>query len=433
MPQGYEKKRGYVLGMLLLVYTSSYLDRQILSILFEPIKQDLGLSNTQLGLLAGLTFAIFYATLGVPIAMLADRWKRPVIIGIATIVWSGMTVLCGMANNFLQLALARIGVGIGEAGSSPPSHSIIADIYAPHERNTAMGIFSLGISLGIVFGYLIGGWANEYLGWRMAFYIVGAPGVILGILVWVTIKDPPRGMVEKRPQSTKKAPPFLAVVRHMIATPSLRNLVAGMTIAAFVGYGFILWLPSFVQRVYGLDTGITGTILALLSGVVGGAGVFGGGWLADRLSKRDIRWNSWIIAIAKIAIMPLLIVSMMVDDVVWFFILYLIPSFGGGFYIATTFSMVQGLVGLRMRSVAAALVLFVINIIGLGFGPTVIGAMNDLYLSCGASWWQVCLQEGDGLRYAMITVSLLNMWAGLHYVIAARTLKADMARVAAAE
>ena len=189
--------RNYTLAMLVIIYASSHVDRQIMSILAESIKLELDLSDTQLGFLIGLSFALFYATLGIPIAMLADRYSRRNIIGISVIVWSGMTALCGLAGNYLQLALARIGVGIGEAGSSPPSHSMISDLYPPEKRATAMGIYAAGINIGILLGFLVGGWIDEWYGWRVAFFVVGLPGVILGVLMFLTVKEPARSQPPK--------------------------------------------------------------------------------------------------------------------------------------------------------------------------------------------------------------------------------------------
>ena len=269
--------RRYALFVLFLVFTSSHVDRQILAILLEPIKHELVLSDTQLGFLSGIAFAIFYATLGIPMAMWADRSNRRNIITLALTMWSGMTVLCGMAANFSQLALARIGVGVGEAGSSPPSHSIIADMYAPTERATAMGTFSLGINCGLLIGFSVGGWINQWYGWRAAFWVVGAPGLMLALLVRYSLREPPRGYAEGLQSVSHEAPSLGAVVSYMWSTPALRHIVAGTTLASFVGYGVVLWLPSFLMRSHGLQSGAIGMLLALGFGVFGGVGTFMGG------------------------------------------------------------------------------------------------------------------------------------------------------------
>ena len=200
------------------------------------------------GFLSGVAFAIFYATLGVPMAMWADRGNRRNLIALALATWSGMTAVCGMATNFWQLALARIGVGIGEAGSSPPSHSMIADMYPPAERAGAMGTFSLGINLGLMTGFLVGGWISQWYGWRAAFYVVGLPGLLLALVVRLTLREPPRGSAEGLRSSSHEAPSLGAIVRFMASTPTLRHLATGATLASFVGYGVVLWLPAFLMR-----------------------------------------------------------------------------------------------------------------------------------------------------------------------------------------
>jgi MFS family permease len=291
--------RWYALGILLLVYTSSHVDRQIMGILLEPIKTELNASDTQMGFLVGLTFAIFYATLGIPIAMLADRSNRRNIIAIATTIWSGMTAVCALVGSYGQLALARIGVGIGEAGSSPPSHSMISDLFPQSERGTAMGIFAIGVNLGLLIAYLGGGWMSEHWGWRTTFIVVGLPGLLIALLVRFTLVEPPRGGVEAEPKDVAKAPSFKEVARTLWRTPAARHVIFGSSLAGFVGYGMTLWLPAFFVRSHGLTQTETGMTLALMTGVVGGLGTFMAGRLADTLGKRDPRWLAWVVAVGK--------------------------------------------------------------------------------------------------------------------------------------
>ena len=414
--------RRYALLILLLVYASSHVDRQILAILLEPIKRELVLSDTQLGFLSGIAFAIFYATLGIPIAMWADRSNRRNIIALALATWSGMTVLCGMAANFLQLALARIGVGVGEAGSSPPSHSMIADMYPPAERGTAMGVFAAGANLGLLIGFLVGGWVNQWYGWRMAFYVVGAPGLVLAVIVRLSLREPPRGYAEGLGPRRQAAPRLGEVVRFMLSTPSLRHLLTGITLTCFVGYGVILWLPAFLVRSHGLTSGTIGTLLAVFLGLIGGLGTYGGGMLADRLARRDVRWNVWLVGIAILAAVPFGFTVYLAADTRLALAAFIVPAFVGGVFIGPSFAMNQGLVQVRMRSVASALLLFILNIIGLGFGPQTIGVVSDMLRP----------DYGDeSLRYALLGVSLINVWAAFHYFMAGRTLRADLARAQA--
>ncbi len=410
--------RRYALLVLLLVLTSSHLDRQILAILLEPIKHELVLSDTQLGFLSGIAFAIFYATLGIPMAMWADRGNRRNIIALALTMWSGMTMLCGLAANFWQLALTRIGVGVGEAGAYPPSHSILADLYPPGERATAMGTFSLGINFGLLLGFLVGGWINQWYGWRAAFWVAGAPGLVLALLVRCSLREPPRGYAEGLQMVSHDAPSLGAVVKFMWSTPALRHVVAGTTLASFVGYGVVLWLPAFLVRSHGLKSGAVGTALALLFGVFGGVGTYMGGRLADRLAKHDLRWNVWAVSAALLLALPFSLSFYLAQSTPVAFALSLVPALLGGMYLGPSFALNQGLVALRMRSVASAILLFVTNIIGLGLGPQTVGILSDLFSS---------RYGNESLRYALLSLACLNVWTAFHYFMASRTLQADLA------
>ena len=278
--------RNYALGVLVVVYTFNFIDRQILSILLEPIKQDLGLSDSALGMLTGFAFALFYATLGIPIARFADRSNRRNLIAWALAIWSAMTAVSGLAQNFWHLLLARIGVGVGEAGCSPPAHSMLADYFPTENRATALGIYSLGIPFGILFGFIAGGWLNEFFGWRVAFFIVGVPGLLLAILVRFTLREPPRGMAEGR-VADEEQPTIMETFRFLWSKRAFRHMAVGGGLTAFVGYGVITWVPSFLIRSYGMSTGDVGTYLGLILGIPGGIGIALGGYLADRYGARD--------------------------------------------------------------------------------------------------------------------------------------------------
>lgn len=413
--------RWYALAILVLVYCSSHVDRQIMGILLEPIKLELGASDTQMGFLIGLTFAIFYATLGMPIAMLADRTNRRNIIALATTIWSGMTVACAFVGSYSQLALARIGVGIGEAGSSPPSHSMISDLFPQRQRATAMGIFAMGINLGLLIAYLGGGWMSEHWGWRTTFIVVGLPGLLIALLVRFTLIEPPRGASEEAKQDRTEAPGLGEVWKTMLQTPATRHVVFGSALAGFVGYGMTLWLPAFFVRSHGLSQSETGLTLALMAGIVGGIGTFTAGRLADHLAKRDPRWLAWIVAVGKGGLVPFLVCFFWLTDLTSALAVYLIPAFFGGFYLAPTFAMIQQLVPVQMRSVAAAICLFLLNIIGMGLGPQGVGILSDVFAAeYGA----------ESLRYSLMVFSLMNLWCAFHYFQAAKTLQQDTQRVA---
>ena len=409
--------RTYALILLLLVYISNYADRQILGILTEAIKAEFGVSDSAMGLLGGFAFAIFYATLGVPIALLADRSNRRNIIAAATAIWSVMTAVCGLAGSFTQLLVARIGVGVGEAGGSPPAHSIIADLYPREQRATALAIYALGVPLGLVVGLFIGGSISQAYGWRMAFIALGAPGVLLALLVVFTLREPRRGQTDG--VAPAAAPPLGTVVRFMWSQRSLRHAIAGATLTTLVGYAGVQWWPPFLMRSHGLSIVDVGLFLALVFGVASAFGTFMGGLLADRLSKRDAKWGSWVVTFAILGSFPFGIAVYLTGDSTLVFALIFIPAMASGLYLAPTFAMVQNLVGVGMRSVAAAILLFTINLIGMGVGPTLAGILSDLLRpDYGA----------DSLRYALLIIGFLNLWAALHYFLAGPKLAADYER-----
>ena len=409
--------RNYTLAMLVAIYASSHVDRQIVSILAESIKQELLLSDTQLGFLIGLSFAIFYATLGIPIAILADRYSRRNIIAISVIIWSGMTALCGLAGSYVQLALARIGVGIGEAGSSPPSHSMISDLYPPEKRATAMGIYAAGINVGVLLGFLVGGWVDEWYGWRMAFFVVGLPGILLGLLMFFTVQEPTRAQAPK-PMPKNIFTEVWETFKIMMAIPSLRHIVIGTTLVVFVGYGALYWNGVYFRRILGLSAGETGTVLALIGGVIGGIGTLSGGWLADRLAQHDKRYYVWLTAGVKLAILPVAYWYYLTTDVLTAILLTTITSFFGGFYLSVSFALNQSLLPPARRALGSALLLFCINIVGLGFGPQLVGILSDYFSTDYGT---------DGLRYALIVVVSLNLWGCFHYFWAGRNLREDLA------
>ena len=262
--------RWYALAMLFAVYVINFVDRQILSILLPDIKAAFDVSDTYLGFLVGFSFAIFYATLGIPIALWADRGNRRNIITLALTIFSAMTALCGVVQNFWQLALARIGVGVGEAGASPPSHSIIADLFPPHERGTAMGIFAMGVNVGIMLGFFAGGQINEAYGWRVAFLSVGLPGLLLAVIVRIFLKEPVRGMADGRVETEhREIPPVWETARYFLKVRALRHIAFGAALNSFVGYGAVNWLPTFLHRSYAMSSCDIGNYLSIILGKSG--------------------------------------------------------------------------------------------------------------------------------------------------------------------
>jgi len=411
----------YVLGVLLVVYIFNFIDRQILAILAQSIKTDLGLTDTQIGALSGLAFGIFYATLGIPIARLADRYSRVNIISICLAIWSGMTALSGLALNYWQLLVARIGVGIGEAGGSPPSHSLLADYFAANERSTALGIYAIGIPVGILFGNLAGGWINEFFGWRNAFLVVGIPGVLLAILVRLTVREPPRGHTEAVKKSVEPVP-FSTVVRTMWGFRSFRQIAFGAATQAFVGYGAIAWMPAFLIRTHGMSSGEAGTVLGLIIGIAGGIGTVLSGVIGDRLGTRDVRWYMWVPAWGFLIAVPFSLGVFLLDGLWLIFALYIVPAFTVQLYTGPTFGMTQSLAPLAMRASASALLLFIVNIIGLVFGPTAVGFLSDVFQE------SLAMPDTESLRWALILCGLVYVVSFVNFMLAARTLKDDLAR-----
>ena len=415
--------RHYALIILTLAYTSSHIDRGIVNIVMQPIKNEFHVSDTLLGLMSGLAFALFYATLGVPIAMWADRGNRRNIIALAVTVWSGMTAACGLAGNFSHLLMARIGVGIGEAGSSPPSHSMIADIYPKESRSTAMAFYSVGVYVGAMLGLVVGGFVVQHYGWRMTFFVVGLPGLIIALLVRFTTKEPMRGHADGLAHDAALKSNLIHVIVHLWRTKSARHITIGLTLVSFVGYGALIFGPSFFQRSLGMEPQKVGLIFGLIAGFVGGLGSLIGGYLADRLSKRDMRWNAWVIAVAKLLGMPLFIVFYSSSNLDLMIPVYIASSILGAFYLGPSFAMIQSLTPLHMRALASAVMLFVLNFIALGFGPLTVGFISDqLHPYFGV----------ESLRWALFGTSFIGVWAAVHYYWAGKTYQDDLAKLKAA-
>ena len=409
----------YALGLLTVVYVINFVDRQILSILLQSIKADLGLSDLQLGLLSGTAFGIFYATLGVPIARLADVFSRKWVIAVCLTIWSGMTALCGTASGFAVLLAYRVGVGVGEAGGSPPAHSLIADYFPPARRATALGIFSLGVPIGILVGFLAGGWLNETLGWRQAFVVVGLPGVALAVLVALTLREPRRGHSEGI-EVVGEVPSSRDVVRFLWQSRSFRHVSLGSALYAFVGYSVVTWAPSFLIRSHGMETGEIGTWLALIFGVGGAIGTVSGGVLSDRWALADERGRVYLPCLAMLLAFPFAFVVYLTDDTTLALLGLCGPAVFGLMYQAPAFAVTQALAAPSMRATAAAVLLFVINIVGLAVGPAATGALSDALEP---------RYGDDSLRYALLLISMALAWSAFHFWRAARTFEADVDRV----
>lgn len=413
--------RRYALVLLTVVYAFNFIDRQLLAILQESIKTDLGLSDGQLGLLAGFAFAIFYVTAGIPIARWADRSNRRNIVAGAVFLWSFMTAVSGFAQNYVQLLLARIGVGVGEAGGSPPSHSIISDIFPPEKRASAMGFYSTGVNIGILFGFLLGGWLNEFFGWRVAFIVVGVPGIFVALLVRATLAEPMRGLSENKHTAPEEPSPSLGQTLSILwSRRSFRHMSFAAALNAFCGYSTASWTASFMIRSHSMSTGELGTWLAMISGVGGAVGVIAGGILADKLALRDKRWYVWVPAAAGVISVPFMAAVYIADTAYIALLLSIIPGLLHNVYLGSTIATTHGLVGLRMRALSSAILFLILNIIGLGLGPLLVGMLSDLLqASAGA----------HSLRQAMLyLLPPIMAWSTIHFLLAARSLRADLER-----
>ena len=421
-PAGQAVTRGarrYAIVVLAIVYMFNFVDRQILAILLPAIKAEFNVGDSYLGFLSGTVFALFYVTLGIPIARYAEHCNRRNLIAGAVALWSAMTAVSGFATNLVHLTLARIGVGVGEAGCSPPAHSMIADYYPPHERSAAMGFYTVGISVGIMLAYLGGGWIVETLGWRAAFFAVGAPGLLLALIVRFTIIEPRRGASENR-VARETSPRLIEVGRFLKERRSFFHMAVGAGLSSLVGYSVINFLPSYVGRSFGVGMLEVGRWLGLILGIAGGAGFYFGGVIADRFGRSGQRRALLFIAI--MGLITAVLMSFMFLATSWQLALlfFVIPAATNNVYLAPILSLTQGLVSLRMRATASALVLLIINIIGLATGPWITGTLSDLLKASYGS---------ESMRYSLLIVNCVILpWAAFHYVRAAKWVDADLKR-----
>jgi predicted MFS family arabinose efflux permease len=412
--------RAWVLAVLTLTYTFNHVDRQILVILLEPIKQELGLRDSQLGMLTGLAFAAFYATLGIPVAMWADRGNRRNIIALAVGLWSAMTALCGLAQTYWQLLLARMGVGVGEAGGTPPATSMIADLYPPQERATALGIYTTGIGLGIMAGFALGGFVYELYGWRVAFFVAGVPGLILALVVRFGIREPVRGLADQR---TDAGPPpsLQETLRFILGQSSYLWLLGGCLLICISSNAFLVFTSSYLQRTHDLTPGQVALPLGLLIGGVGSIGAVVLGRVCDTLSKRDLRWRPLIIALCAGLALPFAWMFLRAPTPALAYAWNIVPSFIGLIYASIAYTASQELVKLRMRSFASAFMLFCLTLIGIGCGPWVAGELSDQFARQGST---------RPLAQALEVILFLNAASIACLLMATRHYRRDAERAA---
>ena len=407
--------RAYVLFILVVVYTFNFIDRQIVGILAVPIKADLGLTDTQLGLMGGLAFALFYTGLGIPVAMLADRFSRTWIMTVALTVWSAMTAACGLATNFWQLFAARLGVGVGEAGGVAPAYSLISDYFPPGQRARALSVFSFGIPIGSALGIVFGGIIASMINWRYAFFFVGLAGIVIAPIFRLTIKEPLRGQFDR--QRKDRSPPGLkSILKTLSRKPSFWLLAVGASFSSMMGYGVFFWLPSFFVRSYGLTLLNASLFYGAVLLVGGLAGIWVGGWLGDRFGQSQRSQYARIPAIAFLVTVPFYVLAILSPTLTVSFVVLLVPTALGLAWLGPIISAIQHLVRPDMRATASAIFLFINNLIGIGLGTYAIGALSDTL--------QVHFGD-DSLRYSILAGTGFYILAAILFFLAARWLEQD--------
>jgi MFS family permease len=467
--------RKYVLGALLTVYLFNFIDRTIINILTEPIKETFGVEDWQMGLLGGPAFAVLYTFIGIPIARFSEKNDRVWIIAGSVALWSLMTVLCGFATSFVALFIFRIGVSIGEAGCSPPANSIIADYFIPAKRSTAVSTYALGIPLGGMVAYVFGGFITSSLdgasvaavlsswgwvgavnaldwqnieGWRVAFVVVGLPGIIVAMVVKMTVKEPPRGYTDPPKMQGKGQVSFGEVLKILAKKPSYWHITMGVTIASFVNYGVGQFFVSFLIRTHEISIFDASIKVAMILAVMASIGTFMSGYLADRYSERHPKALAWIPMIALLGSTPMFIAGYLLDSLLIAIPILMVGTMLLYTYLCPLYAVPSGVVDSRMRATSVAVTLFIVNLLGYGLGPPLIGALstilNSTFLSgidpsltleaCKATGLATAAQmacntaNAEGLQWSMIMFKCLYIWAALHFYLGSRTLQRDMGR-----
>lgn len=440
--------KSWLIFVLLVVMIFNFADRALLIVLAQPIKEDLHLTDTDLGLLQGLGFSILYAVVGVPLGMLAERANRTRLIAASVAVWSAMTVACGFAFNFFTLLLGRVGVGIGEAGVMPATMSLISDHFKPSRRASMIAIVTLGGPFGFLLGQAVGGWVASQWDWRMAFYVMGVPGLFVSLLVFFALKEPPRGLADgTHLQPSGAAPSLMETLRYLFAKPAFRHLLAGSTIVNFGLNAIASFVLAFYLRGSDLPLATFGLIFGLVTFTSNGIGMLVGGFGFDALSKRDLRWSLWGPAIAMVLCIPIYF-GAFISTAIFVSLTFLwLGNLTMIMFMAPSLAAMQNMARPRMRATTSAFNFVIVQLLGAGLGPTILGMLSDRFAghafsggdfiaSCpggrggdglGTALDAACRAAStDGLRYALISVLLLFLWGAVHYVLAARHLRADL-------
>lgn len=441
------RQTAYVaLLILMLTYMVSFIDRMALGVLQEQIKAELSLSDWQLGLLSGPAFALLYSVMGLPIARVAERRSRTLVLAVSLAVWSAMTMLCGLAHNYAQLLLARAGVSVGEAGCNPAAHSLIADLFPPRQRGRAIAFYSLGAPLGALLGAIAAGWLAERLGWRATFVLLGPPGFLLAVVILFFMPKPSRGQFDAAAASALAAPPdFRLVLKAFFGNQAIRQLAAGSALIVLVGYGVAAFLPSFLIRRHGLDLGSVGLLSGIINGAGAAVGTLASGFAIDRLGGRDPRYYAWLPAIMVAGAVPCFVFGFLTSSLTLSVVLLTVATTAIYTYIAPVFAQLHNILDARMRATGTSIMYLVLNLVGLGLGPPLIGLISDYMTTIAVT--QLVGQEhvhgclgpaaalpacqvavGSGLAHALVIISLILLIAVAHFWLAGRMIVRNPSR-----
>jgi predicted MFS family arabinose efflux permease len=441
--------RTYVLLSLTVVYTFNFIDRILISVVSVPIINEFGLSQFQFGLLSGIGFALFYTLLGIPIANLSEKISRKLIIGICVILWSLATVLCGFATGFVTLLLARMLVGVGEAGCTPPANSMISDYYTPLARPTALGIYAMGVTAGGLLAQIFGGVILDFFSWREAFIYVGAPGIVLGLLVLFTIKEPPRGYSDPPGAPKVDRARFPEAIREIFSKQTFWIMTAGATLAAFAGYSLTGLQPQHVVFTHGFTPAETALMFMAPVGLAATLGAFLGGYLTEQASKRSATAATWVPAVAFFLCAPIYATAFLLGNSTAMLVALMVASMFQYFYLGAQYNIAQAVVSLRVRATSIAILLFVVNLIGYGVGPPTMGIVADTLTSgwiassdfagqitATCSLTDTSLSDellgacrdarAYGVKWACVVATLLFVLAGIFFLLSGRTFLRDL-------
>ena len=472
--------RSYVLISLMLVYTLNFIDRTLISVVAQPIINEFGLNDTQWGILSGPPFALFYALMGIPIAMWADRANRVIIITLCIIIWSVMTALCGIASGFIWLLIFRVGVAVGEAGCTPPANSLITDYFPPRSRAGALGIYSMGVTIGGVLAQLFGGmiagiqgedfgtwlgtiglgglfpgmdWSTVG-GWRIAFVVVGLPGVLIALIIMLSIKEPPRGYSDPPSLDSQHQAGFFDAFREFGRKPTFWWLSLGAALVAFVGYGLINFQAPFLQRVHGIGVRDAAVLYGAPLAAVAAGGTFLGGFLSEKLEDRFPRVAAWLPGVGLIISVPFYVAAFFAPTLSTAFILWIVAAIAHYSYLGAQYTVGTAIVSPKSRATTISVLLLIVSLIGNGIGPLFVGAMSDFFMgmeisnaglshlaadfnprlcstdptSLGADGPELCKAYANGLRYSMAATVLFMILAGVSYFMAAVSFGRDRYR-----